>query len=374
MGDVIHTLPAATDLRGAFPEAQIGWIVEQRWAELLVAKNTALSGLRSPSRPLLDFVHVVNTKSWRKSPFSAHTRRELSAALKEIRGQKYDLAIDFQGAIKSAFLASLAAAGTVFGMQKPRETPARMFYAQSVPTTGTHVVEKYQSLTAAIVKQFAAVHDKSRATLARGNDRRVLPEPGGLANPWKAAGRFPKEIVEFPRDPAADREVANKLQDVAGDVVLVNPGAGWAAKEWPPERFGRVAQALAAQGLTSVINYGPGEEELARSVEASSSGSARPVSCSVGELIALTRRSRLFIGGDTGPLHLAAALGVPAVAIFGPTDPARNGPYLSKSIVLRHEASRTSLSHTSNPDPGLLQITPEQVISAARRLLEDAGA
>jgi heptosyltransferase-1 len=164
------------------------------------------------------------------------------------------------------------------------------------------------------------------------------------------------------------------LQGSTNPFALINPGAGWGAKQWPAERYGGVARALAGDGLIPFINFGPGEEKLANQVETASGGKARPVTCSVGELIALTRRARLFIGGDTGPLHLAAALQVPVVAIFGPTDPARNGPYGTRSIVLRNSESRTSLSHTSAPDPGLLQITSEEAIAAARTLLKDMHA
>ena len=348
MGDVIHTLPAAATLRCAFPDAQIGWIIEERWAELLCGKNSPRSGPRSPSRPLVDSVHVVNTKSWRKSPFSANTREELFGALKEIRNQKYEIAIDFQGAIKSALLARLSGAGTVFGMQRPRESPARFFYTQRVRTSGAHVIDQYQFLANTVTNDFGARSGEA------GDERSFL--------------------IEFPSDVAAEASITEKLRDISSNIAMINPGAGWAAKEWPPERYGKVAEGLARQGLATVVNYGPGEEELARAVESGSNGTARTISCSVGELIALTRRARLFIGGDTGPLHLAAALGVPVVAIFGPTDPARNGPFTSKSVVLRNPLSRTSLSHTSTPDPGLLQITPEEVISAARRLLEDTNA
>ena len=122
-------------------------------------------------------------------------------------------------------------------------------------------------------------------------------------------------------------------------------------------------------GFHPLINFGPGEEELALEVQKTSDGAGQPVSCSISELIALTRRARLFIGGDTGPLHLAAALQIPVVAIFGPTDPARNGPCGTKSIVLRDPASRTSLSHTSASDPGLLAISTDEVANAARELL-----
>jgi heptosyltransferase I len=117
------------------------------------------------------------------------------------------------------------------------------------------------------------------------------------------------------------------------------------------------------------VNYGPGEHDLARAVEASSCGAAHPISPSLTQLISLTRRARLFIGGDCGPLHLAAALRIPVVGIFGPTNPARNGPYGTRSIVLRSPASSTSHKRRSRPDDGLLEITPEQVLNAARELL-----
>jgi len=354
MGDIVHTLPAANTLGRALPDAQIGWMVEERWAELLCAKGAARYGTRSPSRPLVDFVHVVNTKVWRKSPLSGETRQQLSAALKQIRDQKYDIAVDFQGAIKSALLARLSGARTVVGMQQPRETPAKMFYARQVKTLGAHVMEQYHSLADDIVEGA----DGLRASLDRtGVDARLHTTPAD-------------HIVEFPRDDDAEAAVISKLKNISGRIAILNPGAGWAAKEWPPDRYGAVAKELARQGFTPLINFGPGEEALTGTVETSSNGAARAISCSLAELIALTRRASLFIGGDTGPLHLAVALGVPAVALFGPTDPARNGPFGGRSIVLRSPASKTSLSHTSTPDPGLHAITPEEVLSAAHGLLE----
>jgi len=159
-----------------------------------------------------------------------------------------------------------------------------------------------------------------------------------------------------------------------GDTAILNPGAGWGAKQWPSERYGDVAQALARQGLRPIINFGPREEALAKVAEAASAGTAQALSFSVGELIALTRRARLFIGGDTGPMHLAAALHVPIVALFGPTDPERNGPYRTPSLVLRNPASATNLSHRMEPDKGLLAITTEEVVAAATQLLERSRA
>ena len=131
---------------------------------------------------------------------------------------------------------------------------------------------------------------------------------------------------------------------------------------------------LAKDGLRCLVNYGPGEEDLFQEVNAASEGAARPMKCSISELIALTRRARLFIGGDTGPMHLAAALQVPVVAIFGPTDPARNGPYGTRSIVLRNPASPTTHARRAQPDEGLLEISVDSVVNAARRLLDDSPA
>jgi heptosyltransferase-1 len=175
--------------------------------------------------------------------------------------------------------------------------------------------------------------------------------------------------VDLPRDAGAELRVDHRLAE-AGIVefAILNPGAGWASKRWPAERYGRVAQALAEHGLRSILNYGPGEEELVRIAEAASDGAAIAMKCSITELIALTHRARLFIGGDTGPMHLAAALQVPVVAIFGPTDPARNGPYGTRSIVLRNPASATSHSRRPQPDEAMLEITTGAVIDAARKL------
>ena len=345
MGDVIHTMHAVARLRNALPNAQIGWMIEERWSELLCAMGAARSGARSRTRPLVDVVHLVNTKAWRKSLLSSQTRRQFSSVLKEVRQQEYDLAIDFQGAIKSALLARLSRTESVFGMDRPREAPARMFYSALAHTQGPHVIDHYGQLAAEVLSP-SCPDQVTRAITS--------PEP------W----------LEFPHDATSEAKVSSRLNDTTRRIVLLNPGAGWGAKQWPAERYGEIARELQKEGAIILVNYGPGEEPLAKTVRSSSDGAAQPITCSLGELISLTRQASLFIGGDTGPLHLAAALGVPVVAIFGPTDPARNGPYSSKSIVIRKPASRTSFSHTHATDPGLLQITSHEVLAAAHQLLE----
>ncbi len=365
MGDVIHTLHAVTAIRRAFPDVRIGWVVEERWAELLCAKNTPQSGPPNATRPIVDFVHPVDTKGWRRSLLSPKTWSGISSARREIRGEKYEVIADFQGSLKSAAIARGAGSEMIFGMEKPREAAARLFYKHRIPTKGMHVVEQYDSMSEAIAE---------RCVLARNAiPVGVLEKPPADSRSHPASPsrdlKYSITPVPFPHDAEAENKITTILGGT-GNIVLITPGAGWGAKQWPADRYGKVARALADDGMTPIINFGPREEQLAAEAVSASDGAARPISCSIGELIALTRRARLFIGGDTGPLHLAAALRIPVVAIFGPTDPARNGPYETSGIVLRDPASRTSLSHTSNLDPGLLNTTPDQVLSAARRLLE----
>ena len=334
MGDIIHTLPAATALRRAFPDATLGWIVEECWAELLCTLPEPRSGPRSPRRPLVDRVHTVNTKAWRRSLLSTQTWEQIAAGLSELRAQRYEIAVDFQGAFRSAVLARWSGAPVIYGAAQPRENVASMFYTRQVIVHGSHIVEQNLSLAEAIA-------------------RRQLEMPK----------------IDFPRDPTVEKQCEYGLQQNIGDFLLLNPGAGWGAKQWPAERYGQVARRLAEDGAKSLINFGPGEESLMRAVESASEGAAKGMAGSLTELIALMRRARLFIGGDTGPMHLAAALGVPVVAIFGPTNPARNGPFGTRSIVLRSPASPTTHTRRAQPDPGILEISPDEVVAAARELL-----
>jgi heptosyltransferase-1 len=330
MGDIIHTLPAATALRQAFPQTSLGWAIEERWAELLCALPEPRSGPLSPGRPLVDRVHTFNTKTWRKSLFSPQTWEQSAASLSELKAQRYEVAVDFQGAAKSALLARFSGASVIYGMVEPRENIASMLYTRHVMTRSSHVVEQNLSLAEAVVR-----------------------------------GRLAMPKIQFPRDEAAEK----RCQDRPSQFVLINPGAGWGAKQWPAERYGQVARRLAKDGIQVLINFGPGEEPLMRAVVSASGDTATGVSGSLTELIALTRRACLFIGGDTGPLHLAAALGIPVLAIFGPTNPARNGPFGTRSIVLRSSASRTTHCRRAEPDPGMLEISSDEVVAAAWELL-----
>jgi heptosyltransferase I len=340
MGDVIHALPAVAALRQACPKATIGWLIEERWAELLCTLPAARSGARSEQRALVDHVHTVDTRKWRSDLLSLQTAEQAAAVWSDVRSKNYQVAFDFQGAIKSALFASWSGANTIIGAAQPRENVASMFYGHRVIPRGAHVVDQNLSI--------------AESVLGRS---------------------LPASTPPFPRDGQSEARVCACLQQHGiKDLVLMNPGAGWGAKQWPAERYAKAAQFLCDRGLRTIVNYGPGENEIAEEVQRASGGSAEILCASISDLIALTRRARLFIGGDTGPLHLAAALQIPVVGIYGPTDPARTGPYGTRSIVLRSPASLTSHKRRSTPEEGLLTITVQQVAEAAVRLLEKEHA
>jgi heptosyltransferase I len=343
MGDVIHTLPAVHALREAFPRAHIGWLIDERWAELLCAPGSPRRGRRSSSRPLVDEVHVINLKAWGKSPLSMSTLQRAATVWNDVRDVHYDAAVDLQGAIRSAVLARLSGARVVYGAAEPRESPASLWYTRKVVARGRHVIEQNLSVAEGLI----------------GHEVKNTAED--------IARELPRDL---PRDPQVEARIEQELAEQGvRDFAILNPGAGWGAKRWPAERYGEVAGRLASLGICPLVNYGPGEEDLFRAVLAASGGRAKPTKGSITDLIALTRRARLFIGGDTGPLHLAAALQVPAVAIFGPTDPARNGPYGTRSVVLRSAESVTSHARRAEADEGLLTIGSEAVVAAAHKLL-----
>lgn len=334
MGDIIHAMPAVSALRRHSPEAFIGWAVEERWAPLLTSRCARQIGMHGgPEQPLVDAVHFVNLKRWKRAPFAKETRQAIAATRRELRLQRYDAAIDLQGAIRSAVLAKMSGAAELIGEANPREYPARLWFDQKVETRGVHVIEQAHEVICGFLSE-----------------------------------QLPIAPTEFPRDLAAEQWAENLVRGRKRFAIL-NPGAGWGAKCWPAERYGMVASMLKTRGIASLVNVGPGESHLGAEVAARSNGAAFVVECSIPQLIALTRRAALFIGGDTGPVHLASALQIPVVAIFGPTDPRRNGPFNSPHIVLRHPESKRDHSRRTEPEHGLLTITVDEVAEASLQLL-----
>ena len=343
MGDILHALPAVTALRLAHPGWQMDWVVEPAWAPLLTTGSEAGRRVqRGPAQPIVDAIHPASVKAWGRSPLSAKTIREIKYLRQNLRAGGYDAVLDFQGAIRSAFIGRLAGCQRVIGEAKPREQAAKWLFTERVETRGVHVIEQDLEVASAVA--------------------------GDALQPM---------LPLLPVDPEAETWCdallgAGMDHAPARSVVLLNPGAGWGAKRWPVERYAAVAQGLAERGFSVVVNAGPGETELAQAIREQSSGAALPAACTLSQLIALTRRVSLAIAGDTGPLHLACALGKPVIGIFGPTDPARNGPFGARGWarfrVLRSAESRRDHTRRAEPEAGLLTIQPGDVLQAADEL------
>lgn len=336
MGDILHALPAATALRQAHPSWVIDWVVDPAWTELLSAD----SSLTAPSdaQPIVNRLYLARMKAWGRDPLNYRNHGEFMAVRKALRAGQYDAVVDFQGAVRSAVLGKVSGARRRIGESRPREWAARWLFTERVETRGAHVIEQDVELAAAIA--------------------------GDELQPMHPL---------LPVDPVADAWADALLAGGSGPVALVNPGAGWGAKRWPVERYAAVARQLATRGFRVLSNVGPGERDLAQQLQNQSDGSAHPVECTLGQLIALTRRVALMIGGDTGPLHLACALRRPVVGIYGPTDPARNGPFGTRFKVLRSPESRRDHTRHAEPEAGLLTIQPEQVLAAVDEVCEEAA-
>jgi lipopolysaccharide heptosyltransferase I len=283
LGDLIHTLPAVAAIRRAHPTVEIDWLVDKMHRELLSIVPAVTSVIALGDRTL---------RAWLE-------------ARRALRARRYDVALDFQGLLKSAVLARLSGARRVIGFARSalREPAAARFYTERVDAgEGRHVIEKNLTLAAAV---------------------------------GAAAGDY-----EFPFAPVDSPVVAVLRERHIAPYALVNPCAAWPNKRWPTDRFGRIAQLLRNRhGLTSVVLWGPGEGPLAQAVVAASDDAAVATpEAKVSDLVALAREARLIVSGDTGPLHIAAAVGTPAIGLFGPTSGRRNGPWRFDDIsISRYE-------------------------------------
>ena len=300
IGDIVHTLPSLAAIRHAFPNGEISWVVERRSAEIL------------RDNPILDRLIEVDTKALRRGLMSGETLRAPRQQLRRLRASAFDLALDFQGLLKSATIARLSGARQIYGFSREglREPPSRFLLTRRVNVPKrTHVIRKGLELVSGAL---------------------------GIDVPRKP------DDFEFPLaiNPAHEQEAVDAAGPNLSNYAILNPGGGWPTKLWSPERFGSLADALWQQrGLFSLVAHGPGEAALAEAVvQASSLGKARAVSLSLKGFFALAKRSRLYVGGDTGPTHLAVAARTPVVGLFGPTEWWRNGsPYPEDICVERND-------------------------------------
>ena len=334
LGDIVHAIPVAAALRRAFPTAGIDWLVS--------AKH----------RDILDLVPVVDRRlviTDRRG--GVRDGGSSVAAIRELRKSRYDVAFDLQGLFKSALLARLSGAPRVIGFSSAylRERIARPLYTE--------------------------VHDPGGGGMyAPGETSHVVQMNLGLLTLIGVTVGRPEYPIEHTASPVA----ARVIEQVAGPYAILNAGAAWPNKRWPPDRFAALARTLRErERLTSIVAWGPGEEQLADEIVGGSAGAAiRSPRTSIADLVALIRGAAVMVSGDTGPTHIAAAVGTPLVGIYGPTRPSRNGPWAAGDITVSrsdvcecHHLRRCRLATMC-----LLDIQVEEVANAVGRRLSDRAA
>jgi heptosyltransferase-1 len=283
LGDVVHAIPVAAALRRAFPSARIDWLVSPK------------------HREILDLVPVIDRRL-------VMNDARMLGAISELRGNAYDVAIDLQGLIKSAALARASGAARVIGFTSryARERLARWFYTEA--------------------------YDPGGGGMYHIDERHVIYTNLGVLETLGIAAGAP----EFPIDRVDSSVAAEVATRTGGRYAILNPGAAWPNKRWMPARFAAVASELRARhALPSVVAWGPGEESMAEEVVRQSSGAAMmSPRTAIADLVALARGASLYLSGDTGPAHIAAAVGTPLVGIYGPTRASRNGPWSTVDVTV----------------------------------------
>ena len=331
LGDIIHALPVLFAIKRSLPAAQVDWLVEQNYASIL--------GLV----PELDRPIIVRAKSPGGTDDAIRFGGGGAGYLRAIsflRAQRYDAALDLQGLIKSAVWARLSGAARVIGFARDhlREPHAASLYTETVtPPRAGHVIDKNLAVLAAL--------------------------------------GVPDSPMTLKLEATASPEVTAAIDAAGGPrkFIVLNPGAAWPNKRWPADRFGALADGLFRRTrLRSLVTWGPSERALAESVVAASGNTASLApATSVADLAVLMRDAAVVVSGDTGPLHIAAAMGTPLVGLYGPTWPERNGPWDPKDHVISRADTCVChhKRHCLRGAPCINEIAVEQVVAAAERRL-----
>jgi lipopolysaccharide heptosyltransferase I len=331
---VVHALPVLAALRRHFPQARIGWVVEEAMAPVLAGHTD------------LDELLIVRLRAWGRQPLARVTIRGLGAFFAAVDRFAPDVVLDLMGNHKAAMISALTLADRRIGAARAhrREPASALWINEPVVPRGTHAVDRMLSLL------------------------------DGLGIPEEAADFGAAKLFRGDEDGSDRSDRSDRSDGLAPEkpFALLHPGAGWENKIYPPAWWGEVARRLlAATGVETRVATALGEERLAEAVAAASGGAARAVPAGdLPALAALLRAAGLVLGGDSGPVHLAHALGTPVLMVMGPTDPERNGPYGAPDLALW---ARLPCSFCHRRMAGtkacLLEIPPERIAARAADLL-----
>jgi 3-deoxy-D-manno-octulosonic-acid transferase/heptosyltransferase-1 len=329
IGDVIHTLPSLTALRKLYPEAHITWVVEEAAAGLV--KN----------HPLLNAVLISRRKSWikylRKGEFS-RPLREMRAFLRELRKRPYDLVIDFHGLLKSAVIVLLSGGKRKLGYNSLQELSG-LFYNEKIPEDmHKHAVDRY------------------------------------LDFPRFLGAKIAKAQFILPSDNSAQARIQSLLEKYHLEnkkFIAVNPVAYWETKLWDDEKFAGLADLIKTKLNMEVVFTGSEKESIEKITTRMQAKAVNLAGeTTLPELAYLYQKALLLVTTDSGPMHLAAAVGTPVVALFGPTDPQRTGPYGDGHIIIRSDLPCSPCLRKECPTTKCMQdILPEQVLAAIKERL-----
>ena len=289
LGDVIHCLPSLNALWHGFPEAKIDWLVEQQNADIL------------QGHPHINRLIILSRKSWMNRPWQI--RRicsEIRDFIRDLRSTDYDMVIDFQGLFRSGFLVGLSRGKRKIGFDKVREM-AHIFYNEKVPlsTLDQHAVTRYLEIPRYL-----------GANLSKPDFFLPIPEKDeDYAN--KLLEQLLKKIINIRK------------------IIYVNPNSRWPSKIWPWDRFRALIKVLSLRGYAVILIGGPADRDR---MDKAFHGIGENVYNLAGQtslkvLAAIFRRGDCLVTNDSGPMHLAVAIGLPIVALFGPTNPLRTGPF-----------------------------------------------
>ncbi len=320
LGDVVHSLPFLNAIHACFPRAEVHWVIAKGLESLL------------EGHPMISKLIVINKDLWKKLPRAGKTIGEISQLRRRLRDEQYDLVVDLQGLLRSGLITRATRAPLRIGFEEAREG-SRLFYTIKVRGgRDLHAVDRYMKVASA-----------------------VCCHTSDIVFPFPPTGAISTTI----------REMKNAL----GEYAVIVPGARWKTKIWPAENFGMVAGKLP---IRSVVIGSSSDREIAKQVVSASHGKARSMAgrTDLRELIQIMRGAKVVITNDSGPMHIAAALHIPVIALFGPTSPLLTGPYGTLSVVLQsHQPCVPCFKRSCKDILCMKEITPVAVLEQVNKVL-----